>query len=364
MSSSADNGSRIRLRYALARDAFSLDVDATLSMHGITGVFGPSGAGKTTLLRCMAGLEIANESEFVIAGETLDDTARGVCRATHERGIGYVFQEPRLFPHLDVRGNLDYGRRRTRHDADYSFDEIVDLLGLRDLLARRPDGLSGGEAQRVAIGRALLRAPRLLLMDEPVVSLDAARRAEVLPFLDGLHADARLPVLYVSHNVDEICRLCDQLLVIDGGRSLAHGALADVLMRTDLPVLAGEEAGSVVDATCVGSNERYDLSEVTVSAGTMQVSGRYAAGTPLRLRLRANDVSVCREMPEQTSILNVLPATVERIDADSSYSALVHLKAGDDRLLSRITRLSVEHLALEAGQDVFVQIKAVSVRRG
>lgn len=350
------------MHYGLQRGDFALDVEADLSMRGITGIFGPSGAGKTSLLRCIAGLEKPAVGKLVVDGDTWQDSDAGLDRATHQREIGYVFQEPRLFPHLDIRDNLNFGRKRSGDKRGFEFDQVVELLGLGSLLHRRTQTISGGEAQRVAIGRALLRSPRVILMDEPVVALDAARREEVLPFIDRLHANLNVPVLYVSHNIDEICLLCDQLLIVDDGHALVHGQLQDVLTRTDLPVLAGDEAGSVVSATCKSYDDDYALTEVAVSAGSLWVPGRFDASRKLRLRLRANDISLVRERPRQSSILNLLPATVDHIQQETESSVLVHLIAGEDRILSRITRRSAADLALDSGDEVIAQIKSVSVR--
>ncbi len=229
---------RIEFQYALKRGGFSLDVEASLATRGITGVFGPSGAGKTTLLRCLAGLEPDASGRMTMGDEVLDQGAQRT--PVHRRRIGYVFQEPRLFPHLDVRGNLEYGAKRAVGNNGIRFDDVVDMLRLGALIDRKPSGLSGGESQRVAIGRALLSSPRLMLMDEPVTALDVESRQEVLPFIEALHAQAEMPILYVSHGVDETLRLCDDLLVLDRGRKLAHGSLNDVLMERGLgPVPAG-----------------------------------------------------------------------------------------------------------------------------
>ncbi len=360
MSMAAIQRGALRIRYALQREAFDLDVDVSLALRGITGIFGPSGAGKTTLLRCVAGLERTASGELAVDGDVWQ--GEGVNLPPHKRDIGYVFQEPRLFPHLDVRRNLEYGSKRSRSRSRYELEHVVAILGLEALLARMPANLSGGEAQRVAIGRALLRSPRIILMDEPVAALDVARREEVLPFIQSLHRSLDVPILFVSHNIDEICLLCDQLLVMDRGRSLVCGALQDVLRRTDLPVLAGEEAGSVLSAKPVDYDVRYGLSEVAVSAGRLWVPGRYEASSNLRLRLRANDISLCRDRPRRSSILNVLPATIDHIQAESDSSVLVHLVVGADRLIARITRRSAAELELAAGEAITLQIKSVSVR--
>lgn len=349
---------QIVAQYALARGGFSLDVDITIPMRGITGLFGESGAGKTSLLRCIAGLEAASGS-LVVDGDVWQDASTN--RAAHEREIGYVFQEPRLFPHLDVHGNLAYGRRRARR-TPLPLDDVVSLLGLGNLLGRRTATLSGGEAQRVAIARALLRAPRFVLMDEPLASLDRARRAEILPFLDRLHAELSIPILYVSHDIAEITRLCDHLVVMQGGRVAASGALPNVLLRTDLPLISGEEAGAVIQAVAVDHDDDFDLTRARFPGGEFQVAGQYSAGAELRLRIRANDVSLCRERPGATTILNVLDATIVAIDEESTTTNLVTLKVGEERILARITRRSTIELALEAGQRVLAQIKSVAVR--
>ncbi|NNC77563.1 MAG: molybdenum ABC transporter ATP-binding protein [Woeseiaceae bacterium] len=344
------------------RDAFSMDMDATLPARGITGIFGRSGAGKTMLLRCIAGLEKANEARFVIDNETWADTEERVRLPAHRRNIGYVFQEPRLFPHLNVRRNLLYGRKRTKARHDVSFDQVVEVLGLSSLLARRTDKLSGGEAQRVAIGRALLRSPRLMLMDEPVAALDAARKSEVLPFVASVQQHFGIPILYVSHNIDEISQICDQLMIIDGGCVAASGTLQDVLLRTDIPVLADEEAGAVIFGSARSYDEKYGLTTVITTAGPMWIAGQYEPESKLRLRLRANDVSLCLVTPADTSILNTLPAKVVRIQEEANVTVLVHVQAGEERIVARITRRSADELKLEAGSDVVAQIKSVLVR--
>ncbi len=353
---------RIDFHYSLERGDFSLDVEASLAMRGITGVFGPSGAGKTTLLRCIAGLESAARGRLAIGGDVLDDDSHRT--PTDRRRIGYVFQEPRLFPHLDVRRNLEYGAKRAESNSGFSFDETVEILRLGSLLDRRPSRLSGGEAQRVAIGRALLSSPRLVLMDEPVTALDMESRTEVLPFIEALHAKAAIPILYVSHSVDETLRLCDDLLVLDGGRKLAHGDLSDVLTRRDLPVLSGEEAGSVLAATFLEYDENFDLTRAEAAGGELLLPGELDSSRPIRIRIRANDVSLSLTEASDTSILNKLVASVEAIDDDSPHSVLVRLRCGGEALSARITRRSLEELRIAPGARVIAQIKSVSVRSG
>lgn len=351
----------IAMRYLLRRPSFRLDVDVEIPLHGITGVYGRSGAGKTSLLRCIAGLEAPVHGQLVVAGETWQDAR--TARPVHRREIGYVFQEPRLFEHLDVRGNIEYGARRRRQDDRTSLDSVVDLLGLERLLDRRPSALSGGEAQRVAIARALVCAPRFVLMDEPLASLDQARKREILPFLERLHAESSIPVIYVSHNIDEICRLCDHLLVIDRGRVVADGELQAVLLRTDLPILAGAEAGAVIEGTVRAYDARDGLLCLETGAGELWVPGdAREPGMPLRLRIRANDVSLCRSRPGQSTILNILPAVVEAVQEEQGASDLVRLAVGNDKLLARVTRRSIREVGIAEGDELFVQIKSVAVR--
>jgi len=364
MTSSATTNSTLSIRYQLKRAAFDLDVDLDFSMQGVTGLFGPSGAGKTTLLRCMAGLEKSDAGRLVVDGDTWEDSASGVYLASHKRQIAYVFQEARLFPHLNVSRNLDYGRRRSVSNDDGSdLDRVVDLLELQDLLDRMPTTLSGGEAQRVAIGRALLRSPKMILMDEPLAALDEVRKEEVLSYIERLHAEVKTPIVYVSHNIDEICRVCDQLVVLEAGRTSAQGELQSVLLQTELPILAGKEAGSVLIGKIQEYDATFDLTRVELSASQLWVPGQYAgSSSDIRLRVRANDVSLCFERPVRTSILNIIEVDVMRVQEESTGSVLVHFCSGTDEFLSRITRRSLTELALRPGMKVFAQLKSVAVK--
>jgi molybdate transport system ATP-binding protein len=353
----------IQLRYELRRRDFTLDVDLQLPLRGITGVFGRSGAGKTSLLRCIAGLERPASGKLIVAGETWQDSSRATWREIHERDVGYVFQEPRLFPHLNVLGNIEYGEQRRKHSGANNLDQVVALLGLEDLLRRRTGELSGGEAQRVAIARALLCAPRFVLMDEPLASLDQARKDEILPFFDRLHAESDVPVIYVSHNIDEVCRLCDYLVVMENGVVAANGDLQSVLVNAEAQVLAGDQAGSVVHGKAVSYDADDDLTCLQFSGGDLHVPGNAGAeGVELRLRIRASDVSLCRVRPEQSTILNILPGRIESIRDDNGAAALVRVSLGDASILSRVTRRSVRELDLKQGDEVFAQIKSVAVR--
>jgi len=353
----------IQLRYELRRPDFALDVDLELPLRGISGVFGASGAGKTSLLRCIAGLERPERGRLLVAGELWQDSSRDTWREIHEREVGYVFQEPRLFPHLNVLENIEYGQRRRRRSVANGLSQVVALLGLENLLQRRTSELSGGEAQRVAIARALLCAPRFVLMDEPLASLDQARKDEILPFLDRLHAESDIPVIYVSHNIDEVCRLCDYLVVMENGAVAANGDLQSVLVNAEAQVLAGDQAGSVIHGTAVSYDASDDLTCLQFSGGDLHVPGKAGAdGDELRLRIRASDVSLCRVRPEQSTILNILPARVESIRDDTGAAALVRVLLGEVSILSRVTRRSVRELNLREGEEVYAQIKSVAVR--
>ncbi len=358
----------IQIAYRLQHEEFSFSVDFTVPAKGITGVYGPSGAGKTTLLRCIAGLEPAARGRLVVAEDVWQDDQLNLCRPAHAREVAYVFQEPRLFAHLDVRRNLDFGAgRRTSGTAKIARAEVVDLLGIGHLLNRSPRALSGGEAQRVAIARALLRGPKLMLMDEPLAALDRARKDEVLPFFDRLHAELSLPIFYVSHDLDEICRLCDRLIVLDEGRLQAHGDLQTVLVDAAPPVLAGTECSSVVEGEVIGHDADEDITSLRFSGGEFFVAGYVGdPGRVLRLRIRANDVSLCRERPTSSSILNVLPVEIEELNEvigdGGARMVLAKLSLGSDRLVARVTRRSRNAMQLRVGETLYAQIKSASIR--
>ena len=352
----------IEARFVLAYPGFALDVDLALPTRGITALFGPSGSGKTTLLRCLAGLERAPQGRLVVADTVWQDA--GTFLPTHRRPLGYVFQEASLFPHLRVRGNLDYGAKRAacRH-ASADFQRIPDLLGIGHLLDRWPDNLSGGERQRVAIARALLTAPRLLLLDEPLAALDLTRKNEILPYLERLHRELDIPVIYVSHAPDEVARLADHLVVLAAGRILASGGLTETLARLDLPIKLGEETGVVLDATVAATDPTWHLDRVDFVGGSLWVrSCGHPVGQAVRVRILARDVSLACEKVEGTSILNCLPATVVALaDEPHPALALVRLDIGGSPLIARITQRSVANLGLMPGKALWAQIKAVAV---
>jgi molybdate transport system ATP-binding protein len=279
----------------------------------------------------------------------------------HQRRIGYVFQEPQLFAHLSVRKNIEFGMRRNP-DATDQTDEVARLLEVSHLLDRSTNDLSGGEAQRVSIARVLCQSPRLILMDEPLSALDERRRNEVLPYLDRLHAEWSVPIIYVSHNIDEICRLSDHLIVLDKGRVVAEGDLQSMLARIDLPQLGGRNAGAVLNVTQSRYDSEFDLTLFSFSGGEIWVPGQHDASST-RLRIRASDVSLSRTPAESSTILNILPAAIEATEPETSSAELVRLSLGDDYLVARITRRSLRRLELKVGDKVYAQIKSVTVRR-
>jgi molybdate transport system ATP-binding protein len=350
-------------RFKLDRGEFVLDVDLDLPSRGISALFGPSGSGKTTLLRLVAGLDHA-PGYLEVNGQVWQDDTNKVFVPTHKRALGYVFQEASLFPHLSARRNLEYGMRRVpESELRVDLERVLDLLGIGHLLERRPDSLSGGERQRVAIARALLTSPRLLLMDEPLAALDLARKQEILPYLERLHDELEIPVLYVSHAPDEVAHLADHIVVLDRGRAVAAGPLTDTLARLDLPIRLGEDAGVVLDAQVAERDENWHLTRVTFNGGHFWArDSGHAVGQRVRVRVLARDVSIALNHSFGTSILNALPATVEAI-ADEAHPALalVRLRVGASPLVARLTRRSVQALELTPGKVVFAQVKAVAL---
>jgi molybdate transport system ATP-binding protein len=358
----------IHARFKLDRPGFSLDVDLDLPSHGVTALFGHSGSGKTTLLRCIAGLEHAPSGLLTIDGEVWQDADTFL--PTHKRPLGYVFQEASLFPHLSARGNLEYGMQRSAKAFDRAaLDHIIELLGIESLLDRRPDQLSGGERQRVGIARALAVKPRLLLMDEPLAALDLARKQEILPYLERLHEELEIPVLYVSHAPDEVARLADHIVVMRDGRAVASGPLTETLARLDLPIHLGEDAGVVLDAVVTERDAQWQLARATFAtfndntdAGVWVRDGGHAIGHPVRVRILARDVSLAIARHTGTSIQNILPGVVMELGDDTHPAlALVKINVGGAALVARLTRRSAHDLALTPGQAVYAQIKAVAL---
>ncbi len=357
---------RIIARFRHVQGDFGLDVDLNWPVRGVTALFGHSGSGKTTLLRCIAGLERALDGYLSVAGELWQDDGASLFLPTHQRPLGYVFQEPSLFAHLTVRQNLEYGQKRSRGAATAELlDQAVALLGIAPLLARMPAYLSGGEQQRVGIARALASNPRILLMDEPLAALDMQRKAEILPYLERLHKELALPIVYVSHAVDEVARLADRVIVLEGGTVRAQGSVTEVFARTDLYFAQGDDAGVVLDALLDQDDAAYHLSRLSFPGGAVWVRRiDEALGSQVRIRILARDVSLSRTRQHETSILNILPVRVVAIETDiGSGQTLVQLDASGTALLARITRRSQDALGLAAGMSIWAQIKSVALLR-
>ncbi|MDF9894072.1 UNVERIFIED_ORG: molybdate transport system ATP-binding protein [Pseudomonas vranovensis] len=333
----------IHARLKLARDDFSLDVDLQLPGRGISALFGHSGSGKTTCLRCLAGLERAPEAYIEVNGEIWQDSRREHFVAPHQRPIGYVFQEASLFAHLSVRANLTFGYKRIpAQQRKVSLEQACALLGIEHLLERKPATLSGGEAQRVGIARALLSSPQLLLMDEPLAALDGPRKREILPYLERLHSELDIPLIYVSHAQDEVARLADYLVLLEQGQVQASGPIAATLARLDLPLAQGDDAGVIIEGQVSAYNSDYQLLSLQLPHSDLQLRVAHeplAVGMPLRLKVQARDVSLSLGADQHSSILNRLPVTVSgHRPADNSAHVLVSLDAVGTPLLARITR--------------------------
>jgi molybdate transport system ATP-binding protein len=332
---------------------------------GVTALFGRSGSGKTSLVNIIAGLLRPDQGRVVVDGVTLVDVKRGIFVPPHRRRLGYVFQEARLFPHLTVRQNLLYGRFFTPAAERPAVEPVVAMLGIGHLLDRRPGGLSGGEKQRVAIGRALLAGPRLLLMDEPLAALDDARKAEILPYIERLRDEMRLPIVYVSHSLGEVARLATTMVVLNEGSVEAAGPTAEVMQRLDIaPVAEPEEAGAVIETTVIAHEEAFALTRLASPAGDLLVPQvPLPSGAALRVHIRARDVMLATAPPMGLSALNVIRGTIAEIGPAAGASVEIRLDCNGIALLARLTRRSVEALTLRPGADVFAVIKAVSFDR-
>ncbi len=356
----------IDVRLHLTYSGFELDVDLHLPGRGVTALYGHSGSGKTTCLRCIAGLERAEDGFIQINDEVWQDSRNGLFVPPHKRALGYVFQEASLFPHLSVRANLEFGLKRIpRQQRRVDMAQATELLGIGHLLDRHPQHLSGGERQRIGIARALLTSPHLLLMDEPLAALDSKRKSEILPYLERLHDELDIPVLYVSHARDEVARLADHIVLLSEGKALASGPIGETLARLDLPMALGDDAGVVINGSVSAYDEHYQLLTLQLpdSALHMRVAhAPLAVGKALRIKVQARDVSLSLQAEEHSSILNRLPVTVvQEMGADNNAHVLVRLDAGGTPLLARITRFSRDQLHLQPGLALWAQIKAVAV---
>lgn len=348
-------------RFHARLGSFQLAVELALPSRGVTALFGESGAGKTSVLRAIAGLDFHPGSQLSVNGDVWQD--EGVFLPPHKRPVGVVFQEASLFPHLDVRGNIDYARKRAgAGQGAVDLERAIETLGLAALMSRSVDVLSGGERQRVAIARALAVGPRLMLMDEPLSSLDAARKSEILPYLEALVREVEIPVIYVSHSLDEVARLADHLVYLENGAVAGAGPVGEVLTAPDLPLARGSQAEALFEATAGGYDERYALNLLDFPGGVFVVPGeRLAANSKVRLRVAARDVSLTLSPHSETSILNVFPAKVESLNPSGRAQAVVRLDVGGETMLAHLTQKSVESLALAPGMTVFAQVKSVAV---
>ena len=347
---------------------FRIEVDIAVEATGITALFGQSGAGKTALVDMLAGLSRPDRGRIAIDDQVLFDAARRIDVPPERRRIGYVFQEDRLFPHMSVRANLEYGARRApASERRISLDQVVDVLDVRALLERRPRRLSGGEKQRISIGRALLANPRLLLMDEPLASLDGKRKNEILPFIERLSDEFAVPIIYVSHSAEEIVRLADTLVLLSDGRVAAVGAVEELMSRLDLRPLTGRyEAGSVIAARVSGKDATFGLAHLAFPGGVLRVplSG-LALGRDVRIRVRARDVTLSSVRPVGLSTLNIFEGTVMEIGGDAEPGPLVDVRVDIGvPLWARITRRALHDLGLAPGKPVHALIKAVAIDHG
>ncbi len=353
--------SSIQAKFKLHRGDFLLDAEFSIPAKGVTALFGSSGCGKTTLLRAIAGLETA-QSGFLKVGEMIWQET-GYSMPPHQRPIGYVFQEASLFEHMNVQQNLEYGLKRLpEKERKVSLHDAIELLGIGNLLRRKPHSLSGGEKQRVAIARALAVSPQLLLMDEPLAALDQNRKMEVLPYIQSLHKELDIPVIYVSHSLEEVAQLADHLILMEAGRVVNSGDIHDMFTRLDLPLAQELDASAIINATVSGFDEVYHLMLLEFAGGTIRVAGQaLQKGDEVRLRLIARDVSLTLEHQSATSILNIFPVIVDEILQTGPAQMVVRLLAGEVPILSKITRKSASELGLKIGTKVYAQVKSVAL---
>lgn len=349
--------------FQVRREAYSLKAELRAPKQGITAIFGHSGAGKSTLLRSIAGLEKGIAQKLVVGGAVWEDRQNKVFVPPHLRPIAYVFQEVGLFTHMNVLRNIEYGMKRVpAAQRKIALADAVDLLGIAHLMARRPDTLSGGEKQRVGIARALASSPQLLLLDEPFSGLDLARKREVMPYLEKLHQQLGIPMLYVSHDVDEISQLADHLVLLEDGCVLASGKTAEILSRLDLPLAQGDVASSIIQGKVAAFDAKYDLITVDFGDGFLTLPGAAGQlGQSVRLRMQARDVSVSLKKPEESSVLNTFGGILVDMRADSLGQMMLAIDVGRTRMLCRITRRSAAQLDLQIGQSLFAHVKGVAM---
>ena len=350
----------IECKIKVQLESFMLDANFSIPDRGITVVFGPSGSGKTTLLRAIAGLEKSDKG-FLKIGDSVWQKGEDFL-ATHKRQIGYVFQDAALFDHLDVKGNLNFVIKRAIGLKEDFIESIHNLLEIKTLLNRKTTQLSGGERQRVAIARALLTNPKILLLDEPLSALDSKRKNEILPYLDSIHNDLEIPILYVTHSQDEMSRLADHLLLIEDGNIIGSGPVNDMLTRFDMPLSHGGDAVSIIEAEVLKRDSEFNLMHLDFLGGQFIVpDNSFPVQTKVRIRVVARDVSLTKSKQVDTSILNIFPAMVQEIVNEGEAQVMVRLQIKDTILLACITRKSSYKLRLEKGSEVFVQVKSVAI---
>ena len=350
----------IECKIKVQLESFTLDANFSIPDRGITVVFGPSGSGKTTLLRAIAGLEKSDDG-FLKIGDSVWQKGEDFL-ATHKRQIGYVFQDAALFDHLDVKGNLNFVVKRAIGLKEDFIESIHNLLEIKTLLNRKTTQLSGGEKQRVAIARALLTNPKILLLDEPLSALDLKRKNEILPYLDSIHNDLEIPILYVTHSQDEMSRLADHLLLIEDGNIVGSGPVNDMLTRFDMPLSHGGDAVSIIEAEVLKRDSEFNLMHLDFLGGQFIVpDNSFPVQTKVRIRVVARDVSLTKSKQVDTSILNIFPAMVQEIVNEGEAQVMVRLQIKETILLACITRKSSYKLRLEKGSEVFVQVKSVAI---
>jgi molybdate transport system ATP-binding protein len=351
----------IAVRFNIQRGEFALNIDTVIPETGVTAIFGPSGSGKTTLLRAIAGLEHADNG-YLKVGDALWQ-GNGVFLPTHQRKIGYVFQEPSLFSHLSVEGNLNYGLERAKDESSaVVVQQTIDLLGIEHLLKRMPWQLSGGEQQRVAIARALAANPSMLLLDEPLAALGDDQKAGILPYLESVYQQLDIPVLYVSHSRNEVARLADHMLLLDNGEIKASGKMTEIFTALDLPMAHQSRAESIIKASVSHYDEEFGIASVAFLGGQFSVAAEpLIVGSKVRLQVLARDVSITLEPQKNTSILNIIPVTIDAIAKESKSQMTVRLIADETVLLSRITCKSAYNLNLKEGDKVYAQVKTAAL---
>jgi len=346
----------------LERKEFSIEADFNIPDHGVLGIFGHSGSGKTTLLRCLAGLEKKAQGHIEFNKQNWLNASQNLsCQA---RNIGYIFQEDRLFPHLSVQKNIEYGSKRCISGNTISLDrkKLFELLNINHLLNRKPQQLSGGEKQRVALARALLKNPQIMLLDEPLASLDQKHKQEILPFLSCLHKELNIPMLYVSHSLEEVSLLCDHIIVIEQGRIQFDGGLHEALVSPESPLAKADDAAAVLDGIITKQEKEFQLSTIQTANGNNIIAPSMAEiGQSVRVRIQASNISLCKTAISDSSILNIIEGTISAIVDESGSHVLLQINSKNDLLLARITQKSHQHLELAIGQTIYMQIKAVSI---